>query len=526
MITHIQARKSGTLVAEAWGSVPELAGGGVRAAATELLGADPKGQEADYLLLARATKLPRALDGASDDRQTIFEENQRGLFGYLVTDTTSAVRLRVSPLELIGSNRSFQKHVEVYADKSGVTMEKIRSGEFQVATFPTEILRVDVDSDSPPTVPLFRGVPLVSESLVTKPYIEDLLESLSGYLLRSVQPNGRMIYVYYPSRGEEDTSRNNSVRQWMATRALIHIARRNPTLQRTQAIEQNIQYNLATTYREQGEFGWIEESGKIKLGSIALAAMTLRDYAGVIDYSETRRMLCRTVRSMWQDSGRFRTFLAPADRDDCHNFYPGEALLLWADMLHESMDKSLLECFSRSYYFYGDWHRKNRNPAFIPWHTMAYGKLWDRLPDQKLVDAIFEMNDWLLGVQQWDYAPYEDCRGRFYAPDRPFGPPHASSTAVYLEGLAEAFRIARLTGDQARQSAYRRAILRGLRSLAQLTYKGDLDMCFHAKRKRLLGGVRTCEYNNIIRVDNVQHSIMAILSVLSIFETSDWHWIT
>jgi hypothetical protein len=525
LITHIQARKSGTLVADAWGSVPELTAAGVRAAATELLGSDPKAQEADYLLLARATKPPRALDGASDDRQTSFSENQRGLFGYLITDKTSAVRLRVSPVELIGTNRSFQKYVEVHAGKSGVTMEKIRSGEFQVAMFPTEISRVDVDSDSPP-VPLFRGVPLVSESWVTKPFMEDLLQSMADYLLRSVHPNGRMMYVYYPSRGEEDTIRNNSVRQWMATRALIHIARRHPMLQRTQAIDQNIQYNLAATYREQGDFGWIEERGKIKLGAIALAAMSLRDYAGGIDYSETRQKLCRTVRSMWLDSGKFRTFLAPADRDDCHNFYPGEALLLWADMLHESMDKSLLDCFSRSFYFYGDWHRQNRNPAFVPWHTMAYARLWGRLPDQKLVDAIFEMNDWLLGIQQWEDAPYEDCRGRFYAPDRPFGPPHASSTAVYLEGLAEAFRIARLTGDQARQVAYRRAILRGLRSLAQLTYKGDIDMCFHAKRKWLLGGVRTCEYNNVIRVDNVQHSIMAILSVLSIFEASDWDWIS
>lgn len=525
MIAHIQARKSGTLVAEAWGAIPELAAGGVRAAATELLGSDTKVQEADYILVAQATKPPRALDVASGDQQTSFVENQRGLFGYLVTDKTSAVRLRVSPLELIGTNRSFQKHVEVHADKSGATMEKIRSGEFHLAIFPTEILRIDIGSDSPP-VPLFRGVQLVSEASVTKPFMEDLLQAMSDYLLRSVQPNGRMMYVYYPSRGEEDTGRNNSIRQWMATRALIHTARRNPTLQRNHAIEQNIQYNLATTYREQGDFGWIEENGKIKLGAIALAAMTLRDYAGVVDYSETRQKLCRTVRSMWRDSGRFRTFLAPADRDDCHNFYPGEALLLWADLLHETMDQSLLECFSRSFYFYGDWHRVNRNPAFVPWHTMAYAKLWDRLPDQKLVAAIFEMNDWLLGIQQWEDAPYEDCRGRFYATDRPFGPPHASSTAVYLEGLAEAFRIARLTGDHARQLAYRRAILRGLRSLAQLTYKGDLDTCFHAKRKRLLGGVRTCEYNNVIRIDNVQHSIMAILSVLSIFDAYDWDWIT
>jgi hypothetical protein len=145
-----------------------------------------------------------------------------------------------------------------------------------------------------------------------------------------------------------------------------------------------------------------------------------------------------------------------------------------------------------------------------------------RLPDQRLVDAIFDMNDWLLGIQQWDEAPWEDCRGRFFAPDRPFGPPHASSTAVYLEGLAEAFRVARVTGDSQRHRVYRVAILRGLRSLAQLTYKWMDDMNFHAKRDRLLGGVRSNEHNNNIRVDNVQHAIMAILGVLSVFKESDW----
>jgi hypothetical protein len=153
---------------------------------------------------------------------------------------------------------------------------------------------------------------------------------------------------------------------------------------------------------------------------------------------------------------------------------------------------------------------------------MAYARLWDRLADQRLVDAIFEMSDWLLGVQQWDEAPWEDCRGRFFAPDRPFGPPHASSTAVYLEGLSEAFRIARVTGDSQRSRAYRIAILRGLRSLAQLTYKGVNDMNFHSKRDWLLGGVRSNEHNNNIRLDNVQHAIMAILGVISVFDNQDW----
>jgi hypothetical protein len=368
----------------------------------------------------------------------------------------------------------------------------------------------------------FQNSPLVAESDIRRPFVEDLLRGMSDYLIRSVQPDGRIVYRYCPSRGKEDRSRNNSIRQWMATRALIAVGKQSPQLDIELKIRRNIEFNLASMYRSQGDFGLIDDKGKIKLGALALAALTMREYHTNDEFVEPRRKLCNTVRAMWRENGRFQTFLAPADRDDCHNFYPGEALLLWANLLHDSPDASLLECFSRSFYYYGDWHRAERNPAFVPWHTMAYAKLWDRLPDPRLVESIFDMNDWLLGVQQWDEAPCEYSRGRFFAPDRPFGPPHASSTAVYLEGLADAFRVARATGDGARQFSYRMAIRRGLRSLAQLTFKGDHDMAFFSKKEWLLGGVRTNEYDNVIRVDNVQHAIMAILSILQCFEPTDW----
>src|SRR6185295_11823643 len=105
------------------------------------------------------------------------------------------------------------------------------------------------------------------------------------------------------------------------------------------------------------------------------------------------------------------------------------------------------------------------------WHTQAYFLLWNATRDARLPAAVFTMNDWLLAVQQWESAPAVDCQGRFYDPQRPFGPPHASSTAVYLEGLADAFSLARIVEDRQRMERYRCTILRGLRSLAQLTFK-------------------------------------------------------
>ena len=134
------------------------------------------------------------------------------------------------------------------------------------------------------------------------------------------------------------------------------------------------------------------------------------------------------------------------------------------------------------------------------------------------------MNDWLLGVQQWEDVAYPDTRGRFFDPARPqFGKPHASSTGVYMEGLIDAWVMANKCGDAKRSETYRRAIVRGLRSLMQLQFVDDVDMFFVSDKKRVRGGVRATVYANTIRVDNVQHNLMATLKILESFDREEYH---
>ena len=64
-------------------------------------------------------------------------------------------------------------------------------------------------------------------------------------------------------------------------------------------------------------------------------------------------------------------------------------------------DADLLARFMQSFRYYSQWHRENRNPAFVPWHTQAYYLMWRKTQDPDLSGFIFEMNDWLLGLQQW-----------------------------------------------------------------------------------------------------------------------------
>jgi hypothetical protein len=145
---------------------------------------------------------------------------------------------------------------------------------------------------------------------------------------------------------------------------------------------------------------------------------------------------------------------------------------------------------------------------------MAAAALYDLTSQRWLADWMFEMSDWLLAMQQADQSLPADVRGRFYRPDRPdFGPPHAASTAVYLEGLAEAWRLAARCGEADRQARYAGALRLGLRALRQLQFVDETDMYYVSQRGRVAGAVRTEVYDNTIRIDSVAHALLAVLSV-------------
>ncbi len=444
---------------------------------------------------------------------------RRGLSAYefQVTDQSSTKQL-ISPLAVIAQNREPAQVLSKLREQCSASPQPMAG---TVAEFRTEQYHINLRGDLPATR-LYRAGRIVPIDQITREFVKKLEQQLSEFLVRSVRADGRMTYLYYPSRGTEDLARNNSIRQWMATRALCQMWKRSSDASLPPIIGKNIEFNLRAMYREEGSLGLIVDGPKVKLGAVALAALALRESPFHEQHDSVYRRLLATVESLWTDSGQFRTFYRPADRTDCQNFYPGEALLLWSEIAVSGGNARLVERFWKSFEFYQQWHVANRNPAFIPWHTQAYFNLWRINRDPRLAEAVFLMNDWLLDVQQWETAPCPDCQGRFFDPKRPFGPPHASSTGVYLEGLADAFTLAREVGDTNRASFYRTAIVRGLRSIAQLTFKDDLDMFYVSKRNRLRGGVRTTEYNNVVRIDNVQHCLMAIHKVLDVFSDEDF----
>lgn len=466
----------------------------------------------------------RKLDPVKNERE-LLANIHRGIRGLEVRfgDKVS----RYSPTYAISSNRGNGRLIELFRKKHSISEERAKT-QIEYRTFEADQVLVEL-SDPPRAHLLLRGNQLVGVEEVTRENVQRLSDLLTQWLVANVHEDGRMTYMYWPSVPKEAPNKNNMIRQWMATNALNKAAMADEDRVSWDLVERNLDYDLEHFYKDGHDgIGVIDFSGKAKLGSAALAAMAIIEHPKREKWADQEVRLRKGIESLWNEDGSFTTFFFPPGRTDQQNYYPGETLLFWATLYALEKDEGLREKFMKSFEYYRRWHLepKNRNPAFIPWHTQAYYLMWEQTQDDELEDFIFEMNDWLIDqMQQWEGdVRYPDALGRFHNPQKRYGPPHASSTGVYLEGLIDAFRLARAVGDAERQERYRVSIVRGLRSVMQLQFVDDIDMYYVSKKHRAYvhGGVRTTVYDNVIRCDNVQHNLMGILKILREFEPEDF----
>ncbi len=457
----------------------------------------------------------------ADLKSNALDNRHAGLIGVAILSAEGIHELR-APTELISGNRPPQRAMQQLLESAGLTPAEFASGRMVPAIFEAEQYLCRISPDGIDIRPLFRGARPVELAPLTEAGMRTLADGMTIWMLNQVQPNGRMPYKFWPTRGVESDG-DNTIRQAMATICLGRIAQRSPNQAIRDRADRNLDHLIATYFRNDGPHGIVIEGDKVKLGALALTGLAVLESPQRGRYEAVLARLVETIAFLQNPRGSFRTFYAPAERNDCQNFYPGEALLFWAHALKAGVPGVTSEAYMHAFRYYR-WHfRNNPNPAFIPWHTQADFVARDIIANPELDDFIFEMNDWLLSVQQWHTAPSADMLGRFFDPARPWlGTAHASATGVYLEGLVDAFALARLRNDGARVASYRQAILRAAKNLARLQFRTDDDMFYVRHRRRVEGGIRTETYDNEIRVDNVQHGLMGLQRVLERFTAADY----
>jgi len=420
----------------------------------------------------------------------------------------------IAPTTTIATNRGLQKERDHFLAANDLSLEALRqSGVARVAE--TTCVLAMADSHGHVDLrPLYRGNEVVPSEAVTGDEANTMLDRLLHWVATNPGADGALPYKYWPSRGEYSDS-DNVIRQMLATLGLVRAARARGDGGLCARAEINLHRNLGAYFVDCGDHGAMACGGKGKLGATALAALCILEHEGTAGpHADVLAKLRAGIDQQWRPDGSFRTFLWPAERNDNQNFYPGEALLFYAALFDQTGEPAVRERALTSFRCYRDWHRARPNPAFVPWHTQAYVRLYRATGEPELRDFVFAMNDWLCGCQQWGGELAPDLWGRFYVPRTPaFGPPHAASTGVYLEGLADAYALAVEAGDARRAEMYRTAIRRGLRSLRQLQVVTEVDMFSMAERDRVWGAIRSETYDNEIRLDNVGHAMLALLKL-------------
>ena len=423
--------------------------------------------------------------------------------------------VRFAPTRMLSANLGFERALRKFLDERGLSPEEFaEKGQLRVFSARQYLLGPG-DGDEP--VELYRGAPLVDpEPLSGENRTADLADGIGRWMLDNLSDEGALPYKYWPSRGTESPA-DNAIRRFLASSALARLGELRASAGHLEAARRNLRYNLDRYFRDiGGGRGAIVESTGAKLGAAAVAGLAILDSGARAEFSEELALLAAGVDSLADDEIGFRTFFFPPERDgENWNFYSGEALLFWAEAARRGLPFAPpLERCAKAFERCRLRHHRNRNPAFVPWHTQACVSLFAQTGRREFADFVFEMNDWLLPMQQWDGIE-PDLRGRFHDPRRPeFGPPHAASTGAYLEGLADAGALAKALGEKGRATAYERTIHRGLRSLRQLQFRDERDTFYISRKKRVLGALRTEVYDNSVRVDSAAHALAAAIKVL------------
>ncbi len=239
------------------------------------------------------------------------------------------------------------------------------------------------------------------------------------------------------------------------------------------------------------------------------------------DLLEQSEQLCAYIAKQRMPDGSLRFIDGQSERDvdpEAINYYPGQALYALMRSQRYRPAEWKTEVIRKALPFYQAWWRSHASMAFVPWHTAAYADAYQLTKEKAFADFVFEMNDWLCGLQYTRLDPRHPLWfGGFM--DSHDGtttstPPQIGS-AQYAEALATAGQVAHALKDQARYVRYGSSAERCLQFLTTLQYtEANTQHFADWYRPVLLGGFHASHQDGNLRIDYAQHAICALVRYL------------
>ena len=350
---------------------------------------------------------------------------------------------------------------------------------------------------------LYRSNVLLQADSITQ---SDILTSIAGgysWFGKNTRNDGLLEYLYYPS-ADEYAKDDNDIRRlaatWGQTELMNFLGRDDARDSVAATLDHYLQYQ-----KEGGGGIYLDIGGSANIANNAFMIMALINTPDYANRDELLRQLAAAIINAQQKDGSYQTDIIAGGQSGI-DYYPGEAMLALMKLYGMTKDRQYLDSVEKAFFYYRDYWRNNQNTAFVPWHSQAYRMLYDAKPNRELTDFVFEMNDWLISKQQTT-GSYPDYLGGF-------GEKPSNSTASYLEGLGDAYALAKTVDDNNHSDQYQKAIKLAARYVMQTQFTSD-NAFYLSNPQKAIGGFRQSVVNNQERNDYTQHATLALMKVYS-----------
>ncbi len=317
-----------------------------------------------------------------------------------------------------------------------------------------------------------------------------LRERLAGYLRRHARADGTFPFRYHPFFDVRSDEGADLPRLAHGAFVLARAGLRGLAGRTARFLERHV--------AEAEE----ADSGTLAFDLLASVELAPRDRRR----AERARGLAATLWARVDPHGRLATHAVPVeDADAYQDYYPGEALLALARAAEAGIAPADGARLERAFRFYRHRFRYRRDFGPVTWLAQAFAA-WHRVLGRAEHAALaFEAADLALEHQLAKPGP---LRGAFVN-DHQWDTP-GFTTALYLEGIGAAGRLAARLRDEPRRRRYREAWERGLGFVDRLVLQ-DRDRPVLPCPERAIGGVRQSLVQGVVRIDFVQHALAAVL---------------
>jgi hypothetical protein len=349
----------------------------------------------------------------------------------------------------------------------------------------------------------------------------------ADWLSRVNGPDGRFVYGYLPAL-KTVMDGDHYLRQAGAAAALARAARFTGepryAARATQALLTLLGDTVVDPKDANVRYTSFPSSSVNRLAAAGLLILCIHELpAPQEDLLAKADQLCNFIRGQQGPDGSLNYTdpgeLKKNDDPEGVNYYPGEALygLMRSQQRRPVAWKA--EVARKALSYYRPWWRTHKNMAFVPWQTAASTEAFLATKEQVFADFVYEMNDWMCGLQYEQLNPRQVLWfGGFmsFADGKAVETEPQAASGSYAEGLAEACRVARETGDVARYRRYSDTLERALQFLSTLQFtEANTQHFADWYRPMLVGAFHASHQDGNLRIDYTQHSVSAMVQYLT-----------